>query len=530
MKVLKRQCLRQTKECEVKYSGDIDCIHQWTREICAGDEIGYDFVKSVLDSHETFSAFVSRMNHLYNSNKRNSAKFMSVKSFISWFFSWAARMKFDFLQSVDPWCQHSPKMLVGDATHVGVALKFMDKDICIEKSELEETVTPLHKRYNRVFLPYDGKNNDLIKKCRSHLCWVCMKVLSEATEHLEPPEEIKRSADLLTIVKDESCQKVIKMFLDRHYQQDVLQKLAFILKNLCKDAPLISFFPVRFHDELLSALDGLKKSHNVFGNICFIKKVAPEFADLLRLSLTDTSFCDIADFVIFLIRSVQKTLEADPPYSQAEVIPNSYNPEKGIAYYFTPHGCQIRKVPHYNIKGSNTNYDDNPQHDPCSKKYPFVSRGGHSYMFLWFCPIHGHCYGFHLLPGSEGRKDPFYSLYKYLPEPPEEVFYDFGCSLSEYSLNRAPSYSKHIRFWHDIFHGFAHKCPFVYRSNRLPGMKVNTEICEQFNAFIQRIKYTGSHLSQSHFCFFMQFFIKVWNDRKTALFKKKQQVYVACAQ
>jgi hypothetical protein len=55
-------------------------------------------------------------------------------------------------------------------------------------------------------------------------------------------------------------------------------------------------------------------------------------------------------------------------------------------------------------------------------------------MFLWFCPVHGHCYGFHLVPSSEG-KDHFYSLYKYLSEPPEDVFYDLAYSLGEYNLN-----------------------------------------------------------------------------------------------
>ena len=149
-------------------------------------------------------------------------------------------------------------------------------------------------------------------------------------------------------------------------------------------------------------------------------------------------------------------------------------------------------------------------------------------MFVWLCPIHGHCYGFHLIPVAEGRKDPFFSTYKYLPEPPEEVFYDFGCSLSEYSLNRAPSYSRNIRFWHDVFHGLSHKCPFVYSFKRMgDSLNVNTEICEQFNSYIQCIKFTGSHLSQSHFCFFMQFFIKMWNDKKTAQFEKKEQMTVA---
>ena len=74
----------------------------------------------------------------------------------------------------------------------------------------------------------------------------------------------------------------------------------------------------------------------------------------------------------------------------------------------------------------------------CNKDFPSVSIGGCGYMFLWFCGQHGHCYGFHLISGGEGRKDPFCSLYKYMKDMPKDVFYDFTCNLSEYALNREP--------------------------------------------------------------------------------------------
>ena len=129
-------------------------------------------------------------------------------------------------------------------------------------------------------------------------------------------------------------------------------------------------------------------------------------------------------------------------------IPNSYNPEKGVAYCFTPHGNQVRKQPQYCIDQAKKNYDDVPSvDDMCKKIFPCVSYGGFGYMFLWLCPVHGHCYGFHLKSGGEGRKDPFSSLFKYLPEVPSDIFYDFACQLSEYCLNREPQYFLRTRFW-----------------------------------------------------------------------------------
>ena len=40
MKVYRRNCRRKTSQCEVLYTGKEDAIHQWSKEICAGDEIG----------------------------------------------------------------------------------------------------------------------------------------------------------------------------------------------------------------------------------------------------------------------------------------------------------------------------------------------------------------------------------------------------------------------------------------------------------------------------------------------------------
>ena len=116
------------------------------------------------------------------------------------------------------------------------------------------------------------------------------------------------------------------------------------------------------------------------------------------------------------------------------------------------------------------------------------------YIFLWFCPVHGHCYGFHLISGGEERKGPFSSLFKYLPNAPTDLFYDFACQLSEYCLNREPQYFLHARLWHDLFHGITHKCGKCFKSSRICGLVgINSEICEQFNSYLQCIKYTESH-------------------------------------
>ena len=109
---------------------------------------------------------------------------------------------------------------------------------------------------------------------------------------------------------------------------------------------------------------------------------------------------------------------------------------------------------------------------------------------------------------EEGHKDPFSSVFKYMEKAPKHIYYDNACQLSEYCLNREPEFFKHIRFWHDLFHSIGHKCGLNFKSGRIHGLAgINSEICEQVNSFLQCIKYTGSHLSQENFIFFVQFFL-----------------------
>ena len=53
-------------------------------------------------------------------------------------------------------------------------------------------------------------------------------------------------------------------------------------------------------------------------------------------------------------------------------------------------------------------------------------------------------------------------------------------------------------------------------SRRVPSLDVgiNSEICEQFNSYIQKIKYSARSMNQSHFMFYLQFFIHSWNVQK----------------
>ena len=241
----------------------------------------------------------------------------------------------------------------------------------------------------------------------------------------------------------------------------------------------------------------------------------------------------VKDFCQCLVGEIKRVHENNRPSPAVNPVPNSYNPSSGTAYYFTPSGVQLCQLPRYEVctddKEKNSNFDDFPEVDQaCRKLFPSMSRSGFGYLFLWFCPVHGHSYGFHLISGGEGRKDPVCSLFKYCQTMPEHIYYDFAYQLSEYCLNREPELFKSTRFWHDLFHFIGHLCGINFKSGRILGQEgVNTEICEQVNSFLQCIKYTGSHLSQDHFTFFLQFFLYLMNKYKTRNFQKLAGIAIA---
>ena len=127
--------------------------------------------------------------------------------------------------------------------------------------------------------------------------------------------------------------------------------------------------------------------------------------------------------------------------------------------------------------------------------------------------------------GSEGRKDPACSLYNHLEVAPEIIYYNFACSLEEYCMNREAGYFKNKQFFYDIFHGYNHTCSKIYSSKNLIHLNsVNSSICEQFNSYLQCIKSSAKQMSQEHFMFFLQYMIRLWNEKKKKSFMKKLNI------
>ena len=398
-----------------------------------------------------------------------------------------------------------------------------------------------------MFLPYPSKTKGIshqqhteackkVEFAKAHLKYLCEKSLNKNGLNILDCQTEEVASTILTeeiLSRNEKpLEDFIFTFINRTENPDLIHAMAQLLLLFVGDAAMSSVLPKRYHEHILDTCSAIRKKESFQNRLQKMKEYGVELSNVLYKSTIYKFEEKCTAFIVHLVDKIEKMHTKDKLLPPINVIEDSYNPEKGTCYYFTPHGNQIRKQPKYNITSSNKNHDNNSAVDDlCRKKFPSVSYGGYGYILLWFCPIHGHCYGFHLIKGGEGRKDPFSSLLKYLPDPPQEIFYDFACGLSEYCLNREPRYFLSTRFWHDLFYRFTHKYGKCFKSSRVCGLVgINSEICEQFNSYLQCIKYTGSHLSQSHFMFFVQFFIYLWNNEKTTKYKNILNIAIAGTQ
>lgn len=530
-------CMRicRSGTCLHKYTGEADSVHFWSEATAMADEIGHSFLAVLFRGGHTFSTFCDWMTHKYRNINHASAKFMSNATFVSCFFSWLSCMQIDFREHIDPYCGYNPKLLACDATHAGVAFRQL-RVTPIERPEIDQAWSAKHRRFDRVFLADElAEHKGDIRCARKHLKYLCRLILSElpSNEQILDDTILKANNDNLLKLVPSCCVRLMTNFVNRIYDCELLHALACVLLLLSSDAPLSAFISHSQCPNVRTAVacinDGIDVENSIdVASLCF-----PELKPLLRLSAGTDYMWEVCTFVRYLCETVEKRHAMDQPSAAVEPIPSSYNPESGVAYYFTESGNQVRKLPRYDIdsvsKGSRV-YDQEPsQEEKCTKRFPTTGQmGGYSTLFLWFCPQHGHCYGFHLIPKSEGRKDAFASIFKYLPTPPSNIFYDFACSLSEYCLNREPTYFRDVHFYHDIFHGYSHSCGGAFKATRNRSLAVNTSICEQFNSYLKKFKYVASHLTQKKYTFLLQYAIYLWNKRKSTVYEGRLQLALAC--
>lgn len=154
--------------------------------------------------------------------------------------------------------------------------------------------------------------------------------------------------------------------------------------------------------------------------------------------------------------------------------------------------------------------------DGCRKKrIRMISDRARTQLWVSVCMRHHCVVGYHLME-HEGRRDCLLPLYAFLRAPPKTIFYDFACAASQTALQILPEYFCRTRFCHDCFHGYKHKCPYVFKVHTEEFNSTNTSVMEQFNAFLQTIRgvlRSGTTLLKTSM-FWFDVFVAVWNSRR----------------
>ena len=362
----------QNKNCTIPY--DKEAQHRgiffYTAKTAIGDEVAWDFINAVQKSKTSFRGFCTEMTQKYQTNQVAAYPFLTRNTFIGYFFGWLSAFKIDFRKEIDPMCKHDPKVLACDGTHISVSVKHMELDHPVTEPDLKEVMKPIHKCRNGVLV----YNNE----ARRQLKYITQKILGKLkpNELLTFEVEERRKQELLQEIHNMNhieLTSFIDFYLDETQDHEVTIGIARVMQMFCGDASMSSTLPFRSHDILHMILDSAENNSSVGPGFEEMKKYNKEIANLVLISYE---------------------------------IPNSYDPCQGVAYYFTESGNQLRKMPVYDIPGNHKgNFDDQPAVEaPCTKNYFGVSFGGYGYLFLWFFPVHGHCYGFHLIAGGGVEK------------------------------------------------------------------------------------------------------------------------------
>ena len=314
-------------------------IFFYSNKTCAGDEIGWDFVSMVQKTKVSFTGFCLEMTRRYKMNSINCANFMSPNTFVKWFFSWISAFQIDFRKHVNPWCQHTPKVLACDGTHIGVSARNLNlTSPATRVDDIDHTSITKHKRYDRVFVAN--------KDARLHLNYLCRKIINKLkpNEHLEETEEIQQTQktfEIVTTLGDDVLTHTVRALIDQTLHNKVITTLAKLFVMLCKDAPFSSVAPFRSHPIIHQCIRDVQLHQILPSKITELKKYCVEMADFLVACVEHRSPNFGSAFCEHLVLKIEIVHQCNHPVQQPQEIHNSYYPPGGTAYYFSETGKQV---------------------------------------------------------------------------------------------------------------------------------------------------------------------------------------------
>ena len=165
------------------------------------------------------------------------------------------------------------------------------------------------------------------------------------------------------------------------------------------------------------------------------------------------------------------------------------------------------------IMHSQTSCEDEDACRKYSSSHPTLTPG----IFTMFC-CHGICCGFEVMQSHESPRHPFDIFLCRFVVPPTIIIYDNGCKLHQYALNREPRHFRDTTFLVDRFHWRGHiGCSSGYSLDHYTSLDIvtiNSQVNEQANAGLQKIKGQIAYMKPENFMFHVKLFLAMHNRDK----------------
>ena len=209
-----------------------------------------------------------------------------------------------------------------------------------------------------------------------------------------------------------------------------------------------------------------------------------------------------------ILHIINRALE---PFNIPLPSPDCYpSPAHGISTFsFFPHLPQRHGPGRY--EADQQTHTTHTRDDDCRKKsygHPTLTPG----IFTVYC-AHGICCGFDILRSCESPRHPFEIFTTRFQQPPKAIVYDNACHLHIYCLNREPQRFQNTLFLVDRFHWRGHVgCSQGYcMDNYIHLRSLNSQVNEQANSGLQRIKGQLAYMSIDNFIFHLSLFLSLKN-------------------
>ena len=184
-----------------------------------------------------------------------------------------------------------------------------------------------------------------------------------------------------------------------------------------------------------------------------------------------------------------------------------------------------RNRPAYSIDHQKYRNPDQDRVESCNKTFAEFTNvtGG-----IWIirCLKHSIAVGFHLMPVSEGKNDPFSATFCHWEIAPQVMCGDFNCQLEPYCRIREPTYFENTIFPVDAMHCKSHtECSDAFDGSLFTKHGIreyrlwNDQGVEQRNRVLSRLKVTSAHMRLEQFMLQLRQLLEMDNRRLIRRFK-----------